>query len=512
MKGNQFMEHRMKKTVSAFLVATMVISFATTVSLADENQKWNLGDLTNTGLDNGYSGENAIDLDDPHYGWTLGQFYVTGYTQRTTDENGEDVFLKNVGDQVELHFELYEDIDCLNGDSNMSIYEDANGYDQYFGTQQFNDCKGLLIIRKTDYQNATADPVIYTDYLDGVDQGADTVVEFCEEGDYEVALDYEIKVDNYGVDWNTLVSVPTYTNYRIFFKFKIRNGNCMVFPFDTTTGSELQNEAYTENGFYLDLANSRYLEINVQRAVYVEGADGYTEDIRSNKPASDGAEYTDEGIYTITVSNLYTGQTTTKVIYVGTDPKMKAYVVSGYSLEDIDSMLAEGYTINDDGTLIAPEGGSEVIVDNSSGDVSPDPTTGSVVQRNGTTEGESIGFNPIVVIIPIVVVAIVAGVGIVLFLSKRKKSETDSISDKAENIASQLDNGETIEEMPREDSPITEESEVLPVEEPSIAAEPIEEIDTVDSVREEETDMTDEGEAESAPEVGEDGSDNQEGE
>lgn len=512
MKGNQFMEHRMKKTVSAVLAATIVISFATTVSLADENQKWNLGDLTNTGLDNGYSGENAIDLDDPHYGWTLGQFYVTGYTQRTTDENGEDVFLKNVGDQVELHFELYEDIDCLNGDSNMSIFADANGYDQYFGTQQYNDCRGLLIIRKTDYQNATADPVVYTNYLDGVDQGADTVVEFCEEGDYEVALDYEIKVDNYGVDWNTLVSVPTYTNYRISFKFKIRNGNCMVFPFDTTTGSELQNEAYTENGFYLDLANSRYLEINVQRAVYVEGADGYTEDIRSNKPAADGAEYTDEGIYTITVSNLYTGQTTTKVIYVGTDPKMKAYVVTGYSLEDIDGLIAEGYTINDDGTIVAPEGTSEVVVDNSSEIVSTDATTGAVVQRHTPAEGENKDFNPIIIIIPIVVVVIVAGVGVFLFLSKKKKNENAVVSNNAEKGALQTSIAEGTTEIPIEEATITEESKSLPVEENATNNETTSETEESNPVLYENAESVDEENSESATDVDEDSGENQEGE
>ncbi len=461
------------KAISAFVSVTVVFSILSSISLADDTQRWNLGDVTNTGLDNGYSGDNAIDLDDPQYGWTLGQFYVSGYTQHTTDDQGDDVFLKNVGDQVELHFELYEDIDCLNGDSNMSIFEDANGYDQYFGTQQFNDCRGLLIIRKTDYQNATADPVIYTDYLDGVDQGADTVVELCEEGDYEVALDYEIKVENYGVDWNTLVSVPTYTNYRIFFTFKIRNGNCMVFPFDTTTGSELTNEAFTENGFYLDLANSRYLEINVQRAVYVEGADGYTEDIRSNKPASDGTEYTDEGIYTITVSNLYTEQTTTKIIYVGTDPKMKAFVVSGYSLDEIDELLVEGYTISDDGTLIAPAIGEAV--GETEGVAADAASVDTVVTRGVQPETDNSGINPIVIIIPIVVVVILVGVGAFLFYKKNKSVGKNAITEPVTPVDSQ-DNAEEIPaDDQTEDSPIAEET-VTEVREESMVEE------TVDSV------------------------------
>jgi len=77
----------------------------------------------------------------------------------------------------------------------------------------------------------------------------------------------------------------------------------MIFPFDVKTGAELTNTAITENGFYLDLAKSRYLDINIKKEVLKNGADGLTEDIRFNKPAKDGYEYIDEGIYTITVSN-----------------------------------------------------------------------------------------------------------------------------------------------------------------------------------------------------------------
>ena len=317
-------------------------------------QKWNLGTVNKTGLDNGYTGEKTIDNGDPHYGWSLGQFYVSGYTQKKNDSDNEYVFLKNVGDEVELHFELLQDIDSLNGNDNLSVNSDRNGYDQYFETQKFNDCRGLLIVRKTDYQNKAEEPVIYTNYLDGVKEGADTVVQLCEEGDYEVALDYELKLDHYGAEWNDKVSVPTYTNYRISFKFKVRNGNCMVYPLDVKTGSELTNEAFTENGFYLNLANSRYLEINVKRSVYAENAGTYTEDVRYNRPAADGDQYTDEGIYTITVKNLYTSQETTKIIYVGTDPIMKTYVVTGYSLREIKQKLEEGYTISDSGELIEP--------------------------------------------------------------------------------------------------------------------------------------------------------------
>ena len=59
------------------------------------------------------------------------------------------------------------------------------------------------------------------------------------------------------------------------------------------------------------------------------------EDIRFNRPARDGEEYKQEGIYTITVQNEYTGQETKKTIYVGSDQKLIDYVMQGYSLEQI---------------------------------------------------------------------------------------------------------------------------------------------------------------------------------
>ena len=114
--------------------------------------KKNLGSLTNTGKDNGYSGHNDITSKDPHYGWELGQFFVNGYTRETRDKvNGTPIFLKNVGDRVTLWFNLKQDITCLNGNSSLQISEDTNGYDQYFQTGQTNMKRGTLIIRYTDY-------------------------------------------------------------------------------------------------------------------------------------------------------------------------------------------------------------------------------------------------------------------------------------------------------------------------------------------------------------------------
>lgn len=310
----------------------------------------NLGTLTNTGKDNGYSGNNAIDIDDPHYGWEIGHFFVSGYTRETEDDSKIPVFLKNVNDQVTLWFNLEQDIDNLNGNPDISINSDGNGYDRYFQTSKTDMGRGTLIIQYTDEKGIKHDPEIYTDYLlANASTSADTIVRLFEEGDYEVALDYEIKNTSHKIAGFKVV--PEYTNYRVFFKFKVRNGNCMVFPFDIATGDELSNQAITPNGFKLDMAKSRYLTVDVKKSVVTESSDGYAEDVRFNRPAKDGDEYTEEGIYEFSVKNQYTGETTTKTIYVGDSNYLKALSVNKLTVQELNAKLEKGAKIGDDGTI-----------------------------------------------------------------------------------------------------------------------------------------------------------------
>ena len=132
------------------------------------------------------------------------------------------------------------------------------------------------------------EPQLFTDYLSAITaSGADTTVQLFEEGDYEVALDYEIKDQS-----NKLA--PQYGNYRIAFNFSVRNGNCMVYPFDVVTGAELTNTAVTENGL---LPRSGALPLSGhqrQARDACRGATGLTEDVRFNRPARDGEQYTEE--------------------------------------------------------------------------------------------------------------------------------------------------------------------------------------------------------------------------
>ena len=293
-----------------------------------------------TGLNNGYSGEKTIGRDDPHFGLTVGKFYVSDFTSALGDENGNFTFLKTVGDNVQLHFELVQDIDMLGGDTFVTINADDGGYDKYFGIKPTYFGRGTLIVRHTDYQNNAGEPQIYTDYLAAKMTGeADTVIQLSEEGDYEVALDYEIRKDHYVL--GVKITSSEYYNYRLFFRFSVRNGNCMVFPFDAVTKGELTNSAVTPNGFYLDLAYSRYLDIMVKRSQVVEQNGKLVEDVRFNRPARDGETYTQEGIYTITVKNRYTGEETVKMLYVGVDERMMKYVEQGLSVDEIIQALGK---------------------------------------------------------------------------------------------------------------------------------------------------------------------------
>jgi len=307
-----------------------------------------LGQKTGTGLDNGYAGSEAITVKDPHYGWEIGNFTVNGYTREYNSNDQSPVFLKNVGDKVTLWFTLKQDIDMLNGNSDLCINEDKNGYDQYFEIPKTNFKHGTLIIRFTDHEGVKHDPVIYTDFLAAnTKTGANTKVELFEEGDYEVALDYEIV--------NKKI-INSYSNYRIYFTFSIRNGNCMVFPFDIKTGDELQNGSITSDGFKLDMAKSRYLTIDVERKEIKKNEAGqYYEDTRFNRPAKDGTEYRDDGIYYFTVKNLYTGESTQKVVFVGSNAVSLAMSVQHMSLDEINDALKEGAVLEQDGTMTYPK-------------------------------------------------------------------------------------------------------------------------------------------------------------
>ncbi|MFR5683001.1 MAG: hypothetical protein ACLVAS_03985 [Mediterraneibacter gnavus] len=340
----------------------------------------------------------------------------------------------------------------MNNDKSLMIANDKKAYDNLLYKDETAFGRGALIIRKTDaYQNKKGTSQLYTDYLSGVKVGANTQVEICEEGDYEVALDYSIRDKKITVPFIDKTIRSTYNDYKIYFTFSVRNGNCMVFPFDVATGEELTNKAITENGFYLDLAKSRYLEINVKKEVLREGATGLTEDVRFNKPASDGEKYTDEGIYTITVSNPYTEEETVKKIYVGTNSVLKAYMTTGYAISDIQSLLKDGATIDDDGNITIPEKvekpkvvenvSESAIVLNEANDDAEEEESVSVEKDNKDDEAQFATSSMVGGSICIVLALFI----VYLFVKKKKK-------DKKVNMTVPIDPEESVtEKSPEED-------------------------------------------------------------
>ncbi len=305
----------------------------------ESEPRMELGKKVATPLDKGFDGGKELDQKDPHFGWDIGQFVINGYSSVTNDSNDNHVFLKNVGDKVTLWFRLYQDINNLNGDPKLTINEDTNGYDKHFEVPPTNFKHGTLIIQYTDSQNVKHAPIIYTDFLAAnVSRKANTKVQLFEEGDYEVSLNYEIMHD-------TLVD--GFTNYKIAFKFSIRNGNCMVFPFelreDGSRGSELTTGSYAKHGFVLDAAKSKYLLVNVKKSNLVVGDDNQLHlDQRYDRPVDlFNDKFTEEGIYSFTFTNKYTGKEGTKTIYVGTNKYIVALATSPYSIEEINKLIAE---------------------------------------------------------------------------------------------------------------------------------------------------------------------------
>ena len=382
-------------TVVVLTLITLIIPmFGFKVSAASSDQINYFGTVVPCGKDNGYKPNTTsswnpwtmltasglvmglIPDDDPHKGWTLGSFYVQGYSGTTESnlnsyEKNMPVYLKNAGDTVSFGFKLDQNINKLNGNSKYKISDDHKVIQDCWVDDPYvsGDLgKGVLIIIHRDWQGKET-KTVYKDFLKGKSVGANTEVQLFEEGDYRVVLCYEIYKDdswNWITDW--MDPNGSWFNYRIESYFSVRNANSMVFPFDIESGAELTNHSYSENGFRVDLANSKYLKLSVKKEILNENGSDIIEDTRFNKVVADKAEFTEEGKYTVTVKNLYTDLVTEKIIYVGTNDVMRCNTVTGMSVQSINECLRKGYKIRRDGTLQEPESDVDV------GNMSTQPT------------------------------------------------------------------------------------------------------------------------------------------
>ena len=143
--------------LASVLLMSLIIAYARVLyvkKISDtKSPKYYIGSVVNTGKDNGFSKTNIIEEKDPHYGWVIGKFFVDGHSSVSKDVDSNPIFLKNVGDMVTLKFNLEQDINALNGNENLTINEDENGYDEYFEIEKSNFGRGTLIVKYKDYNN-----------------------------------------------------------------------------------------------------------------------------------------------------------------------------------------------------------------------------------------------------------------------------------------------------------------------------------------------------------------------
>ncbi|MCI9624630.1 MAG: hypothetical protein HFI23_15090 [Lachnospiraceae bacterium] len=395
----------------------------------DTTDAYEFSDVYRVDSQDGFKNPTEIKSDDPHNDWTLGKFYISGYTDVVYDDI--PVFLKVPGDKAALWFNLEHTLDKCNGRTDIKVEYISSGSDIYFGTPTIDDFgRGALIIRKTD-KNNKKERYIYTNYLEAsAAVGANTRVDLFEEGDYEVALDYQLHYDKPFVFGTTTTKTLT---YRVFFKFKVRNGDISAFIRDIDTNQFITNANVTENGFYIDIANSQYLSLSIKREVLSEGLDGLIEDTKFSGVAKEGRYYTEEGIYTVTVENLATGDSVEKRVYVGDSDILKTHMITGISISEINERLATGAVIDENGYIsdyvsetneedikteseetTEIESGTEEISDAEKDTEKIDKVVNDEQQKN-----KNDGW-----ILP-AVIAILVVLGITLVLRKKKKNNTD---------------------------------------------------------------------------------------
>lgn len=446
--ANYFMTNGLKKSLCLCLICVLLIGFvcliySTNASVAEAQSSDNItyfGTVVPCGKDNGYKPNTSsswnpwtlltipgtvmglIPNDDPHKGWSLGSFYLQGYSDRVESSlnnysKNMPVYLKNVGDELSFGFKLDQSINELNGNSQLSIADDKKVVQDCWIEEPYFKADfhhGLLMIVHTDWQG-NQNIIKYTDFLKGKSVGANTQVRLFEEGDYRVILCYEI-YKNTGWNWITNWMDPngSWFDYRMESYFSIRNGNCMVYPMELGTNTELYNRNVTEQGFKCDLAKSRYLHLTVKKENLNEEGTDIIEDVRFNKAVADGTVFQDEGKYTITVQNPYTLAVTEKIIYVGTNDVMKCNAVTGKSVSEINHLVSTGYKINSNGTLSSPSNNDQ----ESSGMISSSADNSQNIDQNGAHDNTVDNINAPWKTIAIVLIVFVIAVGVITIVIK----------------------------------------------------------------------------------------------
>ena len=340
-----------KVLLSTLMTMAMVVSGSTVTAYAQEpveKQTYYFKDVVEFS-ENGFSeakGDPTKDIKDVHYGYNVGQFKIEGFTGMTTDsEDGKKVFYRtaNSGSDITLSYETLQDINKLDGKSKVSIWDLKDGYDVNYIPKKTNMGRGTLIVKYIGADNK--EKVIVNENSFFLNKSKDSIseVKICEEGDYEVVLDYAInEAKDFWFD--------NQTYYQIKFDFKVVSGDCLVYLKDSKTDELISASTYTENGFYIDLVNLNYLQVNIKREDFTTD---YTAFTSFGVPVvADKTECVENGKYTITVKNPYSNVSDEKIIYVCKSPEMKALSKYGESIENIRWAKMNGGTYDDEGRVV----------------------------------------------------------------------------------------------------------------------------------------------------------------
>jgi hypothetical protein len=157
-----------------------------------------------------------------------------------------------------------------------------------------------------------------------------------------------------------------------------------------------------------------------------------TEDVRFNGPVKDGEDFTDEGIYTFTVKNLYKGgEPTTKTIYVGANKYLLLLSKSGLSVAEVNKKIALGAEVAYDGSIVEPVAETEVSIEEESEKQSEETVTDDEVLASGGAVTENDIAQENTSRMPIVTIGIIAVlcVALVYVFTKRKSDKKSKEKD-----------------------------------------------------------------------------------
>ena len=346
------------KNLTAIVMALLSImsvfalpAFATegnTDNYSTNSNTYMFNETKTTADNNGYANPSALGAGDPLLGVNVLEIVIGNFSS-TTIFNGKRIFLKTSPDVPVLSINVNTDLGNLGGSGAYICSDSATVVSDYGYRGKVG--YGLLAIEHTDYTGKT-ETFFTPDLFNVLKESGDIIPAFFgEEGLYRISVFFETERYVKTVkDWKNPFyykkkKVYEYRNYRVDASYEIRNGNTMVYTFDSA-GNEISNGSVVTDGFYLDLANSHYLDVQIKKEVVGNsGFLGETTDTRFNTIGVDKRFYDSEGLYTIVVSNPVTGASTTKKLLVAGQENstlMKA-VATTYSSDfpELVRLLAE---------------------------------------------------------------------------------------------------------------------------------------------------------------------------